>query len=266
MAEPKERPPPAPGRRRHVVDRPDSLPFVRLLPNLVTIIGLSAGFSSLRFAMDGRYETATALIIFAAVIDGLDGLIARQLRATSAVGAQLDSLSDFVCFGVAPGVLVYLFAMSAEPGFGWIFVLAFVICCGLRLARFNASLGLPQPKGPPGFIGVPAPAGAMLGLLPVFISLSGLADLREQTVIVALHLGLVGALMISRLPTPSAKGMRVAREHAPWVLLGGAVLVGVLLTRVWLLMVLLCMIYAIAVVRMCLKARAERRQHTTTQE
>ncbi|MCC6007714.1 MAG: phosphatidylcholine/phosphatidylserine synthase [Rhodobacteraceae bacterium] len=260
-------PPPIPaGRRPRIRKRPDSLPFVRLIPNLVTIIGLSAGFSSLRFAMDGRFEMAAALIIFAAVIDGLDGLIARRLRATSAVGAQLDSLSDFVCFGVAPGVLVYLFAMSGDPGFGWIFVLAFLICCGLRLARFNAALGLPEPEGPPRFVGVPAPAGAMLGLLPVFVSLSGLADLRAQTVIVSVHLGLVGSLMISRLPTPSPKRMRVAREHAPWVLLGGAVLVGVLLTRVWLLMVLLCVLYAIAVVGTSMRARAERRQAPSGEE
>lgn len=263
MSAPEPPPPDQPDRAAHAARPSDSLPFVRLLPNLVTIIGLSAGFSSVRFAIEGRFEMAAALIIFAAVIDGLDGLIARQLRATSAVGAQLDSLSDFVCFGVAPGVLVYLFAMGSEPGVGWIFVLAFVICCGLRLARFNANLGLPPPKGPPGFVGVPAPAGAMLGLLPVFVSLAGLVDLREQAMIVALNLGLVGALMISRLPTPSAKGARVAREHAPWVLLGGAVLVGVLLTRVWLLMVLLCVLYAIAVMRMGLQLRAARRDQTS---
>lgn len=262
-------PPPPPagyGRRRRIRKRPDSLPFIRLIPNLVTIIGLSAGFSSVRFAIDGRYETAAALIIFAAVIDGLDGLIARRLRATSDVGAQLDSLSDFVCFGVAPGVLVYLFAMQAEPGFGWVFVLAFVICCGLRLARFNASLGMPQPEGPPRFVGVPAPAGAMLGLLPVFITLSELFDLRDHAMIAAINLGVVGGLMISRLPTPSTKGMRVAREHAAWILLGGAVLVGILLTRVWLLMVLLCVLYAIAAVRTGLKTRAERQRSTTGQE
>ncbi len=222
----------------------DSLSIVQLLPNLVTIFGLGAGLTAIRFVFEGQFAIATALIVVAAVVDGLDGLVARRLRAISNFGAELDTLSDFVCFGVAPGVLVYQFAMSGAPGIGWVFVLVFVICCCLRLARFNVHRNAPPPAGREHFIGVPAPAGAMLALLPVFMTLAGLVDLRAQALPVAVYLALVGVLMISRLRTPSPKSLRIPRERARWVLIGGALVVGAIFASFWLLMVALTLVYA----------------------
>lgn len=238
-------------------DRRDTLPFLMLIPNMVTILGLCAGLSAIRFTIDGRFELATGLIVFAAVIDGLDGLIARRLRATSEIGAQLDSLSDFVCFGVAPAILVYHFALTGDPGFGWIFALVFAICCCLRLARFNVMRE--QPDAPKHFIGVPAPAGAGLGLLPVFVTFAGLTDLRSIAMAVAVWLGFVGFLMVSRVPTPSFKGVRVPRDKAAYLLVGIALIVGLMLSRFWLLMVLISLAYLALVIFGALRRPAARK-------
>jgi CDP-diacylglycerol--serine O-phosphatidyltransferase len=233
--------------------RRDTLPFLLLVPNMVTILGLCAGLSAIRYTFDARFELATGLIVFAAVIDGLDGLIARRLRATSEIGAQLDSLSDFVCFGVAPAILVYRYAMSSDPGLGWIFALVFSICCCLRLARFNVMRE--QPDAPKHFLGVPAPAGAALGLLPVFASLAEIIEMRDMTYITALWLGLIGYLMVSRIPTPSFKGLRIRRDKAPYVLVGIALVAGLMMSSFWLLMVLTCLVYLGVIAVLALRRR-----------
>jgi CDP-diacylglycerol--serine O-phosphatidyltransferase len=228
--------------------RVKSLPFLHLLPNLVTILGLCAGLTSIRFAFDGRFEVAALLIIFCAVIDGLDGLLARKLKAASSFGAELDSLSDFINFGVAPALLVFFFALLEAPGFGWIFALLFAICCCLRLARFNVNRDAPPPPGRAYFTGVPAPAGALLALLPLYLTLEGVIDAARWPLLSALYLGLVGGLMVSRIPTLSPKGLRISRDHVPFALLAVAVAVGMMLTRFWLLMVLLVIAYIGAIV------------------
>ena len=225
----------------------DPLPLLTLLPNLLTILGLCAGLTSIRFAIEGRFEIAAGLIVLAAVIDGLDGPTARRLRAESALGAELDSLSDFVCFGVAPGVLVFLFALGDAPDPGWIFVLIYVIGACLRLARFNVGLAAPaaeRSRAAPRFVGVPAPAGALLALLPVFATHAGLIDFTRHPLIVAPYLGVIALLMVSRVPTLSPRALRIPRAHAPWVLIAAAVLVGIMLTRVWLFFVVLDLVYA----------------------
>lgn len=225
----------------------DPLPLLTLLPNLLTILGLCAGLTAIRFAIEGRFEIAAGLIVLAAVIDGLDGPTARRLRAESALGAELDSLSDFVCFGVAPGIVVFYFALSDAPDTGWIFVLIYVIGACLRLARFNVGLAAPIPersKVAPRFVGVPAPAGALLALLPVFATHAELFDFTRHPLIVAPYLGLIALLMVSRVPTLSPRALRIPRERAPWVLIAAAVLVGVMLTRVWLFFVVLDLVYA----------------------
>jgi CDP-diacylglycerol---serine O-phosphatidyltransferase len=222
-----------------------SLPLVALLPNLVTLLGLCAGLTSIRYALDGRYELAAALIILAAVMDGMDGLLARKLNAASHFGAELDSLSDFVCFGVAPGILVWPFALIASPGLGWVCVLVFILCCCLRLARFNVSRDAPVPPGRTHFVGVPAPAGAMLGLFPVFLALAGLWNTAQWPMVVALWMAFTGFLMISRLPTLSPKGLSVQRRKAPFVFVGVAVFAGLLVMRPWLMLVLCCGLYLV---------------------
>lgn len=236
-----------------------TLSFLHLMPNLVTIVGLCAGLTAIRFSLAGAFEIAVALIIFAAVIDGLDGLIARKLNAASPFGAELDSLSDFVNFGVAPAVLVYAFLVKPLGAAGWVFAMVFAICCCLRLARFNVGRAAPDAPVRTHFTGVPAPAGAMLGLLPAFLALDGLLPVGDGTVpaawAAALWLGLVGALMVSRLPTLSPKALRIPREQAVWVLVGLALVVGVAFTRFWLLMALCCLAYGTTLVYAALQRR-----------
>lgn len=221
------------------------LPLLNLLPNLVTLLGLCAGLTAIRYALAEHYEIAAALIILAALLDGMDGLIARKLNAASHFGAELDSLSDFVCFGVAPGVFVFHFALQGFAGTGWLLVLVFILCACLRLARFNVNRDAPPPPGRAHFVGVPAPAGAMLALLPVFLSLSGIWDMQSLPVLVAVYLAGVGLLMISRLPTISPKGLQVPRNRAVWLLLGVAVFAGVGVTRPWVLLVLADVAYLV---------------------
>ncbi len=233
---PLHRLPPRPRFRR-------SLPLLHLAPNLVTILGLCAGLTAIRFALVERWEIAVALILFAAVIDGLDGLLARRLDAASPFGAELDSLSDFVNFGVAPAVVVYGFALQRIGDSGWVFALVFAIGCCLRLARFNVGRAEPEAPARTHFTGVPAPAGALLGLLPVYLSLGGIWATENVPWVVALWIGLVGALMVSRLATLSPKALRVPRDRAVWVLLALALLVGVAFTQFWVLMTLMSVAY-----------------------
>lgn len=225
----------------------DALPFLNLLPNVVTILGLCAGLTAIRFVLVGNYEMAGGLILLAALIDGLDGRLARRLKATSDFGAELDSLADFLSFGVAPGLLVFEHLLGSAGGVAWIFVLVYVSCCCLRLARFNVTKEEAPAIGPTPrahFVGVPAPAGAMLALLPVFLTFEGIADASSVPLLTAFYLGLVGAAMISRLPTFSPKSILVPRDRIAWLLIATAVLVGTMLTRFWLSMILIDLIYA----------------------
>lgn len=211
------------------------MPLLQLLPNLVTLAGLCLGVTSIRFTMAGRFDLAVTLILLAVVIDGLDGLLARRLQASSEFGAQLDSLSDLICFAVAPGLLVYRFALGEANALGWVLVLVYVAAGALRLARFNVSqsedTGLKTQ-----FIGVPSPGGA---LLPVFVTLAGYADLRAVPGPVSLWLAVVGVLMMSRLRTFSPKAVRIPRGVIGMVLIATVIAVGLIFTRFWALMVLI---------------------------
>lgn len=231
----------------------DSLPFLHLVPNMVTILGLCAGLTAIRFALDGRIMLAAGLLVFAAVIDGFDGLIARRLRATSQIGAELDSLSDFVCFGVAPAILVFRFGLTPDAGLGWVVALLYAICCCLRLARFNVMRDAPDASRH--FVGVPAPAGAGLALMPIFATAAELADFSALPVVTGLWLAFIGVLMVSRVPTPALKGIRIRRDKAIWVLLGMALLVGLMLSRFWLSLCLLGLAYLLVVLVQALRFR-----------
>lgn len=232
----------------------EQMPFLMLLPNLVTIAGMCLGLTSIRFAMAGRFETAVILLMLSAVIDGMDGLIARRLRATSEFGAELDSLSDFLCFGVAPGLLVYRFALGEANALGWIFVLVFAAACCLRLARFNVMRG-EEGGSKRHFTGVPAPAGAMLGVLPVFLSLADIVDTRAYPGLVAAWLAAVGVLMISRIPTISPKALRVPRWGVGVLLMATVIGMGMVVTRLWLLAVVLDLVYVALLVPAIWKMR-----------
>lgn len=243
----------------------DSQPILALVPNMVTMLGLCAGLTAIRFVMAGKFELAVGLIIFSAAIDGLDGLLARRLKATSDIGAQLDSLSDFLNFGVAPGLLVYQYALAANERMGgWVVVLVYVSCACIRLARFNvahnraAATGIKPPKH---FTGVPAPAGAMLALLPMFLSFeTGFAP-ADYPFTVALYLTVVGLMMVSRLPTFSPKSLRVPIERTGVVLIAMTLVVGVLLTRFWLSMIVLTLLYCASLFHSAYTVAAERRRN-----
>ena len=158
-----------PNMRVRVRVQPMHFSFNRMIPNVLTVLALCAGMTAIRLAIVGKFETAVAAIIVAGILDGLDGRIARLLKGTSTFGAQLDSLSDFVSFGVAPAVMLYVWTMDQFHGFGWAIVLIFAVCCALRLARFNTQLGQELPPYAYNFFtGVPAPAGAGLAMVPMF--------------------------------------------------------------------------------------------------
>jgi len=193
------------------------LPVRMILPNLVTLLALCSGLSAIRMAIEGRYDWAVGAILIAAILDGLDGRVARMLRSTSKFGAELDSLTDFVNFGVAPAVILYTWTLDELRSLGWIVVLVFAICAALRLARFNVMLDDTMKPSWHGnfFIGVPSPAGAIVALLPIHLSLVGLvAPDRTVAVVVAAYTVVIGLLMVSRLPTFSGKrvALRIRRD------------------------------------------------------
>ena len=208
------------------------LALVQLLPNFVTVGALCAGLTAVRFATEGRFGVAVTLIIAAAVMDGLDGRIARLLKSTSEIGAELDSLCDLVNFGVAPALIMYLWALQDMRAEGWIAALIYVVACLLRLARFNIGNRAPDNDGST-FQGVPSPAGAMLCLLPIFLDYSWDVALPYAPVFIAVWIAFVGSLMVGRFRTPSFKRVTVYAENVSFVLLGFAVLVAALLTYPW---------------------------------
>lgn len=209
------------------------VPFTAVLPNLVTLLGLCAGLTAIRMAVEHRFDIAVAAIIFAVILDGLDGRLARYFRATSKFGEQLDSLADFVDFGVAPAMFLYVYRLDELSSFGWICALILAICTGLRLARFNAALDSDEPRPDwhrDYFVGIPAPAGAVAVLLPFFLERVGWIDLRFAAIIVAGYVLLIALLMVSRIPTMSGKriGQRIPRDTVLPVLVVGVLLVAFL--------------------------------------
>jgi CDP-diacylglycerol--serine O-phosphatidyltransferase len=190
------------------------IPLRALVPNAVTALALCFGLSGVRFAIAGDWERAVAAIVIAAVLDGMDGRIARMLNGQSRFGAELDSLSDVIAFGVSPAIIIYLWSLQYLPKFGWIFALAHTVCAALRLARFNAQIDVAeQPHKRAGFLtGVPAPAGAGLLLLPLYLWLWTGEPLFRETWLIAPWTALVAFLMISNVATFSWTSLRL-RSH-----------------------------------------------------
>jgi CDP-diacylglycerol--serine O-phosphatidyltransferase len=218
----------------------------RLIPNMLTLAALCSGLTAIRFGLQGMMSLAVIAIIVAAFLDALDGRVARRLGVTSRFGAELDSLSDFLCFGVAPALVLYMASLKDAGALGWIVTLMFPMCSALRLARFNTALVADTP--PPAwtgayFTGVPAPAGALLALIPLVISLELRADWPRHPLIVGPVLVVVGGLMVSRLPTFSFKKGRVPRHLVLPALLGAALTMGVMVSSPWIGLSLLGLIY-----------------------
>jgi CDP-diacylglycerol--serine O-phosphatidyltransferase len=228
----------------------DHVALVQLLPNLVTITALCAGLTSIRFAFHENFELSVQLILVAALLDGLDGRLARILKSDSKLGAELDSLVDFVNFGVAPAFVLYFWALQAMPSEGWIAVLIFVICCVLRLARFNVnSKADAQTQQSGNFVGVPAPAGAMLVMLPMFLSFTMANEPIFPGRLIAGYMILIGMLLISRIPTPSFKTARISRANAKFFIVGFAFTGAAVLTYPWTTLVVLTLVYVLLVIR-----------------
>jgi len=207
-------------RRRRPMFSHARIPVRMMVPNFFTLLGLCAGLTSIRMSIEGRYDFALAAIVFAALLDGLDGRIARLLKASSRFGAELDSLADFVNFGVAPAIMIFTWGLGSHKSLGWIAVMLFALASALRLARFNAVLDDDRPKWQSDFfMGVPTPAAAIVVLLPIYLWHLGI-DLRSSPLSLNLVLAytmLIGVMMVSMLPTYSGKllGERIERE---WVL------------------------------------------------
>jgi CDP-diacylglycerol--serine O-phosphatidyltransferase len=185
------------------------IPVRMLLPNVITLLAICAGLTAIRLSTEGRMELAVAAIVFAAVLDGIDGRVARMIKGQSKFGAELDSLADFVNFGVAPGLILYFWQLHELNNGGWIAAMVFAISGGLRLARFNATMDDPnKPAFATNFFtGVPAPAGAIMVLLPVYLAFLGLP--KPPATLTALYTLLIAFLMVSRLPVFSGKTIRM---------------------------------------------------------
>ena len=201
-----------------------------LLPNTITIIGVCIGLCSIKFALDSRFDLAIIAITFAAIFDSLDGRIARLIRGTSKVGKELDSLTDVISFGVAPGLILYFWTLNQLGKIGWMLVLIYTVCCALRLARFNISSSeITEAWKINFFEGVPSPAGAGIVLLPVIISLSNFFTLPNQTLVSACLIFAVSVLMVSKLPTYSLKKIVIPRSVTVFLLLGISIFFGFLI-------------------------------------
>lgn len=221
--------------------RPRQLPHVPLrllLPNFVTLLALCAGLTAIRFAVEGRFEIAIYAVLAAAALDGVDGRVARLLRSTSRFGAQLDSLADFVNFGVAPAMMLFVWALNDLGSFGWVGSLVFAICVALRLARFNVALDGPKRPAWQGayFVGVPAPAGAVIALLPLYIEFLGAPHGAWTAPVTLAYMAVVAMLMISRVPTWSGKliGRVVPRDLVAPLFIIVVMVVGLLFSFTWL--------------------------------
>jgi CDP-diacylglycerol--serine O-phosphatidyltransferase len=233
---------------------PRQLLVLKLLPNIVSILALCAGLTAIRFAVAGNFGMAVLMIGTAAALDGLDGRLARMLQSESAIGAELDSLCDFVNFGVTPALVLYLWGLGSEAGLGWIAVLVYAVCCMLRLARFNVGAkAVGEAAEKTSFIGVPSPAGAMVVLMPVYIVFALDDAFVMPPVLIAGWMIGVGALMISRVRTPSLKRITIAADYARYVLVGSVVVVAALLTYPWVTLTVLSAGYLAAILALFMK-------------
>lgn len=236
-------PPPA-GRRRRFT----RIPVRFILPNLVTLLGLCLGLTSIRFAFEGRFEWSVVCIVSAAVLDGLDGRIARALKSTSRFGAELDSLADFVDFGVAPAMLLYFWALNDMKSAGWLAALVYAVACALRLARFNVMIDDPAKPAWSGqfFTGMPSPAGAIVVMLPIYLHLSflGMPQSRAFVPFEIAYVLVIAFLMVSRIPHFSGKQVgRVPREFLLLAMFGAVAFILLLATFTMEMLLLLSLAY-----------------------
>jgi CDP-diacylglycerol---serine O-phosphatidyltransferase len=257
-------PDPLTGRRR----RFRAIPVRTLVPNVITLLALCAGLTSIRLAAEGKLEWAVAAIVFAAVLDGVDGRVARLLKGTSKFGAELDSLADFVNFGVAPAVILYFWGLHELKSAGWIAAMVFAISAGLRLARFNVMIEDPNRPAWAGnfFVGMPAPAGAITVLLPIYVFFLGMPRLAFVAPVTLVYTLAIAFLMVSRLPVYSGKrvGMRIPPEMVLPAFVLVVLFIALLLSYPWEVLTVGTLIYLGSLPFGWLSYREYERKHAET--
>ena len=234
-----------------------------LAPNAITAAALCVGLTGIRFAVGGEFDKAVLAVVFAGMLDGIDGRIARLLKAQSRFGAELDSLADAISFGVAPALIIYLWTLQTLPRLGWFAALAFALCCVLRLARFNARIDLPdEPRKQAGFLtGVPAPVGAGLAFLPIYLWVITGNEIFASPLLVSGWLVAISLLLISNVPTLSWGKLRPRRTVRLEVIALAGLVVAALLTEPWLTLVGICVVYLLMLpVGIIAYARVKRRR------
>jgi len=216
------------------------IPVRTLVPNVITLLALCAGLTAIRMAFENRYVLALAAIVFAAFLDGIDGRLARFLKGTSRFGAELDSLADFVNFGVAPALILYFWGLHDLKSAGWIAAMVFAICAALRLARFNVMIDDPDKPAWASnfFVGVPAPAGAITVLLPIYLALLGVPRSDVLNWLTLVYTLAIASLMVSRLPVFSGKrvGTRVPPEMVGPAVVVAVLFVALLIAYPWIIL------------------------------
>jgi len=231
-------------------DRKGNSSVVGMIPNMITISALCCGLTAIRFGLEGKWPFAIGLIFGAMIFDAMDGAVARALKASSKLGAKLDSISDFICFGVAPAIIMYLWIFKGTSGkFGWIAVMVFCVCNALRLSRFQSAQAALNPKLAHFFVGVPTPAGAALLLMPLMATIEFGNQLTEYylfTLVVKSWAVFIGILMISRLPTFSIRSIRLPQKSGLFALVAFGALIGALVTATWITLLALCLVYLLS--------------------
>lgn len=219
--------------------------FRALVPNAVTALALCFGLTGVRFGIAGNWDAAVGCVVFAGVLDGMDGRIARLLRANSRFGAELDSLSDVTAFGVAPALIIFLWSLHDAPQFGWVAALALAVCCALRLARFNSRMdSAEQPHKSAGYLtGVPAPAGAGLAFVPVYLWLVTGNDIFRSWYLVMPWVIFIALLLISSVATYSWSSLRIRRGSRLFVIAGIGLLGAALVTQPWVTLLAISLVY-----------------------
>lgn len=240
-------------RARQIVaarlEKLEDLSIGKLVPSSITLLALCSGVTAIRFGLHEQWPVAVAFVISAMILDMLDGRAARMLGADSRFGAQLDSLADLVSFGVAPGVIMYMWSLSKMGNAGWIAALIFCACAAIRLARFNVESVRDEgaTKGNPYFTGLPTPAAACMMLLPLLISFQWNDPLVRQPWVSGIFIAITSVLMVSRLPTPSIKYMKLQRQHRVLAAIAFAALAALLIAWPWATMTVGLLIYVASI-------------------
>ena len=235
------------------------LSLIQLVPNMMTIAAICLGITAIKHGFESKFQSAVQLILLASVLDGLDGSVARLLKSDSKMGAELDSLADVLNFGVAPPLVLYFWALQDMQGIGWFSVQIFVVCCVVRLARFNVSSKSDEEVNSSGyFIGVPAPVAALLVMLPMYFSFAFDDVNLLPSLAICGHLALIGLLMISNIPTWSFKVVTTSPKNSKYFLIGFAIIGAAVLNYVWITLISLCIGYIILVISAIITGKTQR--------